>query len=116
MSNGDRTTANDTSLQQLLRPVDKEKPIGEEHRIKEGSVIKYVVIMFHSFDSRLMGIKFLDEHKNQLLQAGPINLTNYESDNKICVQTIALITNEGERLLGIKSGQRGDTWAEHYDL
>ena len=105
-SNGHQTRVDDCAIDEkawIVKKIDNNDLIGK------------VKIMFDKTDSRLLGIKFYDmTSKSEILAVGPINLRNYREHPGIRTQVIELLDHE--RIVGVKSGSRGDSWSEHFDL
>jgi len=71
-------------------------------------------MMFMKEDSRLIGIKFLDSENKNLVKCGLINSSSYRTDPTVELREVTL--EEGERLVGVKFGQRGYLNSEIYDF
>ena len=76
------------------------------------SVVKTVLIRYYSgtsYRGALSGIKLLDKDKKIILKAGW-----WEPNGEHAIHTIEL--EEDERIVGYRSGKRGETYARHYDF
>lgn len=101
-----------TKISQSLLPNE-----WKELRIPEDSQIKKVEIMYRKYDSCLFGLKFSDADNRTLLMT-----SNHFDDHEIrhsdchryAFYEFTLDTNE--RLVGVKSGQRGYDDAKHFDV
>ena len=56
-----------------------------------------------------MGIRFFDINNTKLLESGYWTAQSYYKEHRIDLQ-------EGERIIGFKSGRRGQKLAQHYDF
>lgn len=82
------------------------------HVYPPNSTIKTVKIRYYSGSSyrgALSGIEFLDKDKKSILKAGW-----WEPSGEHSTQIVEL--QDGERIVGYKSGRRGESYARHYDF
>jgi hypothetical protein len=70
--------------------------------------------MYRRFDGLLIGIKFISPDGSTLLLTELIDNGEYRKNRYVGLQTVTL--EKGERIVGIKSGQRGMQDARHHDL
>ena len=57
----------------------------------------------------MVAIEFLDKNKKSILKAGYFGEANYYKCKEIVLE-------DNERIIGIKSGRRGDSSAMHFDF
>ncbi len=71
-------------------------------------------MMYYKSDTRLIGLKFYNRDDDVLLTAGVIDILHWKKKSTVFTKTFELWN--GERIIGLKSGKRGNTYARHYDL
>lgn len=82
------------------------------HIHPQNAVVKHVKIRWFSgstYRGSLSGIEFLDKDMKSILKTGW-----WEASGEHTTQTVVL--EEGERIVGYRSGRKGETYARHYDF
>jgi hypothetical protein len=72
-------------------------------------VVLHYYVGKNIYEGVLAGIRFLDVNNSKLLETGLTSSGGDYREHRIDLQ-------EGERIIGFKSGRRGDQYARHYDF
>lgn len=83
-------------------------------RVPTGNSIAQVESMHRKFDGLLMGLKFVGRKGETLVATELIDKLEFRRNRYVKYRRFTL--KENERLVGVKSGQRGESDARHHDL
>jgi hypothetical protein len=82
--------------------------------VPSGDAIASVESMHRKFDGLLMGLKFVGRKGETLAATELIDKLEFRRNRYVAFRRFVL--KENERLVGVKSGQRGESDARHHDL